>query len=274
MTSSSPRKEGPAAETALYEDRVRAESFGAVAADYDRFRPSYPADLVDDLMAAHPIDVIDIGCGTGKVSRLFIERGCEVLGVEADPRMAAFTRNHGFAVEVSRFENWNTHRRTFDLLVSGQAWHWVEPRAGAHKASAVIRPDGRFAVFWNQQNYSAPVQQVITDVYSDLAPEILADSHFLGTTPRPPRGDPYTDPIITALLDTGHFHTPERRHYEWERRYAVEEWTGHLRTTSEHRILSEDHLTELTAALEERLHVSEAPVVVAFDTDLLTAVRG
>ncbi|MGB7050215.1 MAG: class I SAM-dependent methyltransferase [Acidimicrobiales bacterium] len=258
---------------ALYELRHLAESFGEDAALYDRARPSYPAALVDDLLVTHPVVVLDVGCGTGKVSRLFVERGCDVLGIEVDPRMAAFAHSTGLAVEISRFEAWDPGGRTFDLLVSGQAWHWVEPRAGAQKASAAIRSGGHFAVFWNHQNYPEAVQQVITDVYSDLAPEILANSHFLGTSPRLPPDEPTADPAMTALLDTGDFDSPERRQYRWERHYAVDEWTAHLRTVSDHRQLSEDRLTGLVAALEERLNATAAPVFVTFDTDLLTAVR-
>ena len=78
---------------------------------------------------------------------------------------------------------------------------------------------------------------------------------------------------MTALLDTGDFDGPERRQYRWERHYAVEEWTAHLRTASDHRRLSEDRLTGLVSALEERLNATPVPVVVTFDTDLLTAVR-
>jgi SAM-dependent methyltransferase len=257
---------------ALHELRHRAESFGEDADLYDRTRPSYPAGLVDELVAASPVDVLDVGCGTGKVSRLFVERGCEVLGVEADPRMATFAKDRGLAVEVSRFEEWDAHGRTFDLLVSGQAWHWVEPQAGAARASAVVRPGGRFAVFWNHENYSEAVQVAFTDVYSELAPEILASSHFLGTSPRLPPDNPTADPAMAALLDTGDFDAPERRHYPWVRRYELEDWIGHLRTASDHRELPRERLATLVAALEQRL-ASIRPFVVSYDTELLTAVR-
>jgi SAM-dependent methyltransferase len=92
---------------AAHELRHLAESFGEDAALYDRARPSDPASLVDNLLATHPVAVLDVGCGTGKVSRLFLERGCDVLGVEADPRMAAFAQSAGLAVEVARFEAWD-----------------------------------------------------------------------------------------------------------------------------------------------------------------------
>ena len=62
-------------ERELYADRSRAESFGSVAEQYDRYRPSYPAALIDDLVAPRPADVLDVGCGTGKAAVLLAARG-------------------------------------------------------------------------------------------------------------------------------------------------------------------------------------------------------
>ena len=72
----------------LFEDRTRAESFGAIAELYDRVRPSYPDALLDELLADEPQRVLDVGCGTGIVASLLQARGCDVLGVEIDERMA------------------------------------------------------------------------------------------------------------------------------------------------------------------------------------------
>ena len=111
--------------TVLHEDRERANSFGANAERYDRAPPTYPTALVDDLVASHPNRVLDVGCGTGIASRLLADRGCNLLGVEPDERMAAVARNNGTEVELGTFEDWGPSSRRFDLLVSGQAWHWV-----------------------------------------------------------------------------------------------------------------------------------------------------
>ena len=73
----------------LSADRARAESFGSVASDYARLRPSPPAELVDELVALAPSRVLDVGCGTGKVAGALAARGLSVLGIEIDVRMAA-----------------------------------------------------------------------------------------------------------------------------------------------------------------------------------------
>src|SRR5579875_1636628 len=119
----------------LFVDRGRAESFGTVAANYDRFRPSYPPALIDDLVATGAHTVLDVGCGTGKAAVLLAARGLDVLGVEIDPKMAELARSHGVPVEVSSFEGWDAAGRMFDLLTCGQAWHWVDPARGVPKAA-------------------------------------------------------------------------------------------------------------------------------------------
>jgi SAM-dependent methyltransferase len=87
-----------------HDEHARARSFGAVAELYDRARPSYPSEMVRDLLAGGPADILDVGCGTGKVACLFVGPGRRVLGVEPDRRMAAVARGHGIDIEVGTFE--------------------------------------------------------------------------------------------------------------------------------------------------------------------------
>src|ERR1041384_5697668 len=126
--------------TQPFRERRAAESFGVDAARYDRTRPRYPAELIDRLAAP---EVLDVGIGTGIVARALRAAGAHVTGVEPDPRMAAFARDGGFEVEVPTFEQWEPEGRSFDVVVAGQTWHWVDPHAGAAKAASVLRPGGR-----------------------------------------------------------------------------------------------------------------------------------
>ena len=164
----------------LHADRRRAGSFGEVAEQYDRVRPEYPVELVDTLLAGGPRTVLDVGCGTGISSRLFIARGCAVVGLEPDPRMAEVARRRGVEVESGTIEEWEAGARRFDLLTAGQSWHWVDPLRGAAKAAAVLRPGGRIGLFWNQAHPDPSIRPVLDAVYARHAPELSRRSVLLG----------------------------------------------------------------------------------------------
>src|SRR5690242_4014651 len=113
----------------------RRLAFGEVAELYDRARPSYPAELVDDVLAfsgARAGDhALEVGAGTGKATVAFAERGLEIVALEPSREMAAFARSnvagHENVTVVEReFERWQADpRRGFRLLFSAQAWHWI-----------------------------------------------------------------------------------------------------------------------------------------------------
>jgi len=119
-----------------HQHRQVAESFGPDAERYDRTRPSYPGALVERIVASSPgPGVLDVGCGTGIAARQFQAAGCRVLGLDPDARMADLARQGGLEAEVAIFEAWDPAGRTYDAVVSGQAWHWVDPVAGQAAAA-------------------------------------------------------------------------------------------------------------------------------------------
>ncbi|MGH3855673.1 MAG: class I SAM-dependent methyltransferase [Pseudonocardiaceae bacterium] len=68
------------------------------------------------------------------------------------------------------FEAWDPAGRAFDAVVAGQAWHWVEPVAGAAKAARVLRPSGRLAVFGHVFDAPPEVAEALTTVYGEWRP--------------------------------------------------------------------------------------------------------
>jgi len=224
----------------MHEDRVRAGSFGEDPALYDRARPSYPDELVDALVAGAPRDVLDVGCGTGIAGRLFASRQCRVLGGEPDERMAAVARHHGLTVECATFEAWDPRDRQFDLVVSGQAWHWVEPEAGARKAAAVLRPGGAVGLFWNQGQPVGDVRAALDGVYHRRAPGLEAYSILLR-----PLGRERFEAAAAALAATGCFSAPAVTAYGWSQRYTTGQWIDHLLTHSDHRTMPAEARTPL-----------------------------
>jgi SAM-dependent methyltransferase len=79
--------------------------------------------------------------------------------------MAGFARRTGIAVEVATFEAWESAGRDFDAVVAGQAWHWVDPVAGAAKAARVLRPGGRLALFWHVNQPPPELMRAFAEAY-------------------------------------------------------------------------------------------------------------
>lgn len=261
-------------ESGEHPDQARAQGFGAVAHMYDRARPTYPPALVARLLSDAPVvDVVDVGCGTGKAARLFIGGGRRVLGIEPDPRMAAVAAAHGIDVEVTEFESWDDRGRRFDLLISGQAWHWVDPVKGAEKAAKVLRPGGRFAAFWNKVHHTDQVRSILEEVYSRHAPEMLSSSVALGVVGG--TVDPDRDPAAAALagIPFGQLVGGERESFPWTLGYTPHQWVEHVATHSDHRLLDPLILEALLRDLESALQSLGPKFLVSFYTDLLSAER-
>jgi len=210
--------------------RQVAEGFGADAGRYDRARPTYPADLIGRVAAASPgPDVLDVGCGTGISSRLLAAAGCRVLGVDPDLRMAAQAEAGGTEAEVARFEDWDPAGRSFDAVTAAQAWHWVDPAAGAAKAAAVLRPGGLLAVFWNAFEPPAELREAFAGVFRQLMPASPAPGFWAR-----PALDAYRVMGARAadgMRQAGAFGEPEEWLSHWERPYTREEWLDLMPTT-------------------------------------------
>ncbi|SDO19916.1 class I SAM-dependent methyltransferase [Actinacidiphila guanduensis] len=222
-------------------DRARAQSFGSDSEQYDRYRPSPPDALVDDLVALRAVDVLDVGCGTGKVAVALAGRGMRVLGVEVDGRMADVTRAHGVPVEVASFESWDAAGRRFDLITCSDAWHWIDPVVGSEKAAALLRPGGTLALFWSSYLLEASVEAVFQRIYDEHAPKARTHSY----EPLQARSEPF-EPIAA-------FGPVETRTYRWDTTVSATEWVGLLATFSDHRALAPENLTALQAALYEAI---------------------
>ena len=170
--------------------------------------------------------VVDAGCGTGIASRLFTARGCEVVGVEADLRMAELARAHGLHVEVSHFEDWEPPMEPFDLVIAAQAWHWVDPVQGAVKAAAILRPGGRFAAFWNDYAYEPDLLEPLEAVYREHAPQL--EEEVVGHK---------KTFVLSGVEASDAFSPVEVRTYEWDAGLRRDAWLDQLATRSSHRTM-------------------------------------
>lgn len=251
--------------------RAIAESFGSDPERYDRARPAYPQDLVDAVLAdLAGRDVLDVGIGTGISARPFRAAGCRVLGVEVDPRMAAFARRDGFQVEVARFEDWEPGGRRFDAVIAGMTWHWVDPVAGARAALELLGENGRLAAFWNIGRPPADLARMFSDVYR----RVLPGTPFAGTPSDPLAG---YEPILTAAgqgIETVHgFAAPARWRWDWERDYTTEQWVDQVPTFGGHSRMPAATLERLLAGIAAAIESVGGSFLVSYATVAVTARR-
>jgi SAM-dependent methyltransferase len=261
-----------------YRHRQLAEAFGADPERYDRARPRYPDALVQRIIdAGSGLDVLDVGCGTGIEARQLQAVGCTVLGVDADTRMAEFARRTGVEVEVARFESWDPGGRTFDLVVAGQAWHWVDPAAGAAKAAQVLRPRGRLALFWHVFDAPAEVAGAFTEAYTRVAPDnpIIGWPTSDGQQPNT-AVDLYVsilDQAADGIRETGQFGEPQQWRFDWQQTYTRDQWLDHLLTTSALTQLSADQLVEVLDCVGATMDKIGGSFTMPYSTLAATAVK-
>jgi SAM-dependent methyltransferase len=223
--------------------------------------------MLDELLEGSPAIALDVGCGTGIVGRLLQARGCEVLGVEPDPRMARVARERGLAVEVDSFEDWRAQGRSFDLLACGQAWHWVDPERGASKAAEVLGRGAQVGLFWNFGEPPAQVRAALGPIYARLEPEVERHSVLLGNA------DTRLERTRAALEGSGCFSTPLQRSWRWTRRYTTEQWCEALLTHSDHQALPADRREALLDAVARAVEALGGAFEMTYQTHLLSARR-
>jgi SAM-dependent methyltransferase len=258
---------------APHRERQAAESFGTDVERYDRARPRYPDALIERVLGASPgTDVLDVGCGTGIEARQFRAAGATVLGVDPDARMAEFARHSGVEVEVATFEDWEAAGRTFDAVVAGQAWHWVDPVAGPAKAAAVLRPGGRLAVFGHVFEAPPVVNEAFTAAFARVAP----GSPFAAATAGRSALEIYETMFATAadgMRAAGGFAEPEQWRFDWEQTYTRDQWLDHLPTTGALTRMPPDQLAEILADVGAAIDGIGGSFTLPYVTLAATAVR-
>jgi SAM-dependent methyltransferase len=134
------------------EDReLHARSFGPIAGRYERGRPPYPPAAVDWLLPRTARAVLDLGAGTGKLTRELLRRGLDVTAVDPSGGMLDELRRVLPAVPAltGRAEDIPLPDHCLDAVVVAQAWHWVDPGRAVPEVARVLRPGGGLGLVWN-----------------------------------------------------------------------------------------------------------------------------
>ncbi|MFG1603442.1 class I SAM-dependent methyltransferase [Actinoplanes sp. NPDC049265] len=136
---------------------AHANSFGPAARSYERGRPGYPAEALDWLLPPGRPRVLDLGAGTGKLTRALAGRGLPVTAVEPSQGMIEELRRVLPAVHAHQgtAENIPLPDDAVDVVLVAQAWHWVDVDRAVPEIARVLAPGGRLGVLWNVRDESA-----------------------------------------------------------------------------------------------------------------------
>lgn len=235
------------AHTLAYNDRMFNRSvrvlFDQAAAAYDEARPGYPPELINKLVETAQLPanarILEIGCGTGQITRPFAERGYEIVAVELGENLARMATDNlaqfpKVQVIHSPFEAWDAEENPpFDLVLTAQAFHWIDPEIGYPKIRRLLKDQGHLAVVYNLfPGGIDPVHHDLDRIYQRTFPSHGENDAAASLQKR-------ADRTIRAITDTGLFHDPVVWDHAWVETYSTDRHIQLLESFSDHRSLDE-----------------------------------
>jgi SAM-dependent methyltransferase len=202
---------------------VRRYSFGGIADEYDRFRPGPPDEAVAWLVPATATDILEIGAGTGALTRRLVERGTgahahvHVRAVEPDARMRAVLAARAPAAEVvdGRAEELPAADASVDVVIGSSMWHWVDAERALPEVARVLRPGGTFSLLWNGPDRSIDWMRSLwsggTELSADQIEEVDVRRH---------------ERHLVHLGAESPFAAPERTVVRWSQAMSADELVG------------------------------------------------
>ena len=136
----------------------RSGSFGGVASLYERYRPGPPVAAVDWFLPRHVGRVVDLGAGTGALTRLLVDRADEVVAVEPDDRMRSVLTAEvpGARAVQGRGESMPIPDSCADAVLASSSWHWMDPIPTLHEVARVLVPGGIVGAVWSGPDPEGP----------------------------------------------------------------------------------------------------------------------
>jgi len=261
----------------------RAACFGGVAAHYERYRPGPPMDAVRWILPTPVHAAVDLGAGTGALSRLLVEWADEVFAVEPDDRMRAVLSDNVPRVTAvaGRAESMPLPDASVNAVLASSSWHWVDPVPALREVGRVLVPGGTLGAVWSGPDRESPfLAQAASmlggsgggggggglDLDDDVREELtraLNDPVAIVQTLEIPLGLPFDQPEHTVL--------------QWDAPLNADDLVGLLGTFSWVILMREEARNRLleTArrALHDMLGAADNTVEVGFRADVWKANR-
>jgi SAM-dependent methyltransferase len=251
-------------------------TFGAVAEQYDRARPTYPAAVFDDLAGLAGLGlgsrVLEIGPGTGQATVELARRGYAVTGVELSPALAAVARRNLAAfplteIEVGDFESWEPREAGFEAVVSFSAFHWIAPELRYAKPAELLRPGGALAVIGAPHVYLPEDDPFWAEVQQDYDAVVPHPGN------RPPPAPEEVEGCADEFRASRLFDAVDERRHLCRLTYTADSYVALLGTFSENLALPAEQREELFRRIHARIAARPSGTVTKHQLVTLTVGR-
>jgi SAM-dependent methyltransferase len=236
----------------------RASSFGDVASHYERFRPG---------------TAVDLGAGTGALSRVLLDRAEHVIAVEPDERMRAVLAGSVPSVQVlaGRGEAIPLPGATADAVVASTSWHWMDPESTLREVARVLVPGGTLGALWSGPD---PDGEFMAEARARLA---RAGSSAAGGALAEALENPHRPGQVLEIPVGLPFAVPEHTVVRWDVAFTADQLVGLLGTFSWVIVMDETARSGLFEAARRMLRADgvegDATIPMAYRSDVWRADR-
>jgi len=210
----------------------RSRSFGNAADLYERYRPAPPVESVEWMLPDHPDTVVDLGAGTGAMTRLLVGRSRRVVAIEPDARMREVLARcvpNAEAVD-GRGEAMPLENGTVDAVVASSSWHWMDRVPALREVARVLVPHGVLGAVWAGPDMEGAFMQQAQAFLSQTDGPSTTDADDVDLS------DAILDPVRQqfdlAIPDGLPFDPPEHFVHRWDIALSADELIGLLGTLS------------------------------------------
>jgi ubiquinone/menaquinone biosynthesis C-methylase UbiE len=249
-----------AAETEQERSRRRRQRtlFDGVAQLYQATRPGYPAEIVEFLVATAGVGpgsaVLEVGCGTGQLTKDLARYGFDLTAIDIGPAMIAAARRHvgesAISFQVCPFEDFVSAEGAFDLVVSATAFHWIDPEIKFSKPARLLRPGGWLALLAIGERYDEPLATALRGMW-------VARSEDKAWSARKPPAN------ADAIIGSGLFDQPVERTHQLHTTVAADTVIGVENTRATALSWPDNARQVFTAELRSQLgSLAEVPLTL------------
>jgi SAM-dependent methyltransferase len=237
-------------------DPVAAAGFSRAADVYQRARPSYPLEAVDWMVEQTRLGpgktVVDLGAGTGKLTRLLGASGARVVAVEPIPEMRALI---GGADEVldGTAEHMPLTDGAADVITVAQALHWFDLDKALPELHRVLKPGGSLVLFWNMRDLDDPIQRGVEDLLQPLRGYVIGQQEGHWRAP---------------LAESRLFGDSTVAHFSYEQRFTTDDLCDRVASTSFVAAMSTLDREELLVRVRALAHGREEPFPFPYLTEV------